>query len=69
MDAIQTVELNDVQKELVLEGLRYVRSARKLAFRDPLGSPDQQRESELVEVAQLINRLNGTETNSNTARV
>ncbi|MFO1021986.1 MAG: hypothetical protein U0903_15030 [Planctomycetales bacterium] len=69
MDAIQTVELNDMQKELVLEGLRYVRSARKLAFRDPLGAPDQQRESELVEVAQLISRLNGTETNSNTARV
>lgn len=64
MDATQILELNPSQKELILEGLRYVRSSRKLAFRDPLAPPDQQREAELTQVAQLINRLNGTQASN-----
>jgi hypothetical protein len=55
-----TVELTKHQRDLVLQGLRYVRSSRRLEFRDPLAPPDEQRESELREVAILMGQLEGT---------
>lgn len=51
------VELNKHQRDLLLEGLRYIRSTRRLAFRDPLAAPDAQRESELREIAGLMGQL------------
>jgi hypothetical protein len=41
----------------VLEGLRYIRSARRLAFRDPQAPPDEKRESELREIVELMGQL------------
>lgn len=57
MDSL-TLELTGSQKDLVLEGLRYVRSSRKLGFRDPLAPPDEQREADITTVQGLISRLN-----------
>lgn len=51
------LELSTQQRDLVLEGLRYIRSARKLAFRDPLAPPDQKRESELAQIAEIMGQL------------
>lgn len=55
-----TVELTKLQRDLVLQGLRYVRSSRRLEFRDPLAPSDEQREAELREVAILMGQLEGT---------
>ncbi len=51
------LELNTQQRDLVLEGLRYIRSARRLAFRDPLAPPDAKREAELSQIAELMGQL------------
>ena len=51
------LELNVQQRDLVMEGLRYIRSARRLAFREPLAPPDAKRESELREIAELLAQL------------
>jgi hypothetical protein len=57
MDSTLTVELTDHQRKLLLEGLRFVRSQRKLEFRDPLAEPSQERETDLRQVTQLMDRL------------
>jgi len=59
MDSVLTLELNGTTKDLILEGLRYVRSSRKLAFRDPLAPPDEQREADICAVQNLIKQING----------
>jgi len=61
MDSQLTLELTGFQKELVLEGLRYVRSSRKLGFRDPMAPQDEQRELDIVTVQNLISQINGQE--------
>jgi hypothetical protein len=57
MDSTLTVELTEHQRKLLLEGLRFVRSNRKLEFRDPLAAPSVERETDLRQVAQLMDRL------------
>lgn len=57
MDTALTLELSNSQKELVLEGLRYVRSSRKLGFRDPLAPPDEQRELDISTAESLISHI------------
>ena len=59
MEANLNVQLTSEQRALVLEGLRFVRSSRKLAFRDPLAPPDAQSESDLQAVTALMERLHG----------
>lgn len=54
------LELNTQQRDLVLEGLRYIRSARRLAFRDPMGPPDEKRESELRQIAELMGQIDSS---------
>ncbi|RPI89329.1 MAG: hypothetical protein EHM42_03190 [Planctomycetaceae bacterium] len=51
------LDLNSKQRDLVLEGLRYIRSARRLAFRDPLAPPAEKRASELREIVELMGQL------------
>ena len=58
MDSAVTLELSRSQKDLILEGLRFVRSSRKLGFRDPLAAPDEQREHDITTVQNLISRIN-----------
>jgi len=53
-------ELSEEQRALVMEGLRYIRSARRLAFRDPLAPPDEKRESELRLIGELMGRFEAT---------
>ena len=54
------LELTRQQRDLVLEGLRYIRSARRLAFRDPLAPPDEQRNTELRVIGELMGQLDPT---------
>lgn len=51
------VALTPEQRDLLLEGLRFVRSSRRFEFRDPRAPADPAREHDLREVASLISRL------------
>jgi hypothetical protein len=53
------MELSTRERELILEGLRYVRSSRRFEFREPLAPPDPRRENDLKDIAELTNRLEG----------
>lgn len=57
MDSVLSLELSPDQLELLQEGLRYVRSSRKLALREPLAPPDAQREADLRQIKQLMDQL------------
>jgi hypothetical protein len=57
MDAILNLEITDAQRDLLVEGLRFVRSARKLAFRDKFNNPYPNTGTELSEVSALMERL------------
>jgi hypothetical protein len=57
MDANVTLEITDAQRNLLVEGLRFVRSARKLAFRDKFNNPYPNTTVELTEVTELLERL------------
>lgn len=57
MSENQTVELTSNQRELLLEGLRYLRSSRRFEFREPLAPPDPRREEDLKKIATLMNQL------------
>lgn len=51
------LEISEAQRELLVEGLRYVRSARKLSFRDKFNNSYPKSAEELSDVAELIERL------------
>ena len=52
-----TLELTPHQRDLVLEGLRYIRSARRYAFREPSAGRDDRRESDLRLIGELMGQL------------
>ena len=54
------LDLTPQQRDLLLEGLRYVRSSRRLSFRDPLHPEDAQRDNDLREIAGLMGQLEPT---------
>lgn len=57
MNENQMVELTNNQRELLLEGLRYLRSSRRFEFREPLAPPDPRREDDLRKIATLMDQL------------
>lgn len=66
-----TVELTPQQRELVLEGLRFVRSARRYEFREASEPADPRRDNDLRTIAELVTQLDpaaGSARPSNTPR-
>jgi len=61
MNDLLHLELTDRQRELLLRGLRFVRSSRMLEIRDSSDITDDQRKDELGELRQLSEML-GTNT-------
>lgn len=51
------IELNKHQRELILEGLRYLRSSRRFEFRPTSAPPDPRRENDLQEIAGLMQHM------------
>lgn len=47
------IELNDRQRDLLLRGLRFVRSSRTLGFRETQDITEEERQEELREIAAL----------------
>ena len=57
MNDLLHLELTDRQRELLLRGLRFVRSSRMLEIRDSSDITDDQRKDELGELRQLSDML------------
>ena len=62
-DAI-SVDLDPQERDILLRGLRHVRSSIALAVCDPTPESNLQREEDLQQVEDLIARLSGTQTKS-----
>ena len=54
------LELNKNDREVLLRGLRYVRSSVMLEFREPSPRDTEQRRSQLQQIASLVEQLDGT---------
>jgi hypothetical protein len=52
-----TLELTQHQRDLVLEGLRYIRSSRRYEFREPSAGRDERRENDLRTISDLMGQL------------
>jgi hypothetical protein len=52
-----TLELTEHQRDLVLEGLRYIRSARRYEFRETSAGRDERREADLRMISELMGQL------------
>lgn len=59
MSECMNVELTADQREVLLQGLRYVRSSLMLDIRDPDATVDAERDDRLRNVAALVDQLNG----------
>lgn len=57
MSEYVNLELTKEQRDLLLDGLRFVRSARALEVRDPKPGEDLTRKAELSEVDELVGLL------------
>lgn len=60
MSELTHLELNDRQRELLLRGLRYVRSSRMLEIRETPDKDEEERASELTEIRHLVAMLEPT---------
>jgi len=69
MNAALHLELNDRQRELLLRGLRFVRSSRMLEMRDQSDLTDAERAAELSEIRQLAELLDIKKRKSEPAKV
>ena len=56
--------INQKQRELLLEGLRYIRSCRRFEFRPTSAGPDPKREGDLKIIAELMQQLEVDSDNS-----
>jgi len=59
MSDLMSLELNKEQREVLLQGLRYVRSSIMLNVEEPTPSYVAERNTRLREVSDLSNLLNG----------
>lgn len=59
MNAELHLELSPHQQEIVLRGLRFVRSAVALEMVDPTPETDASRQKQYAEIAEIENLLNG----------
>lgn len=69
MSSQLTIDLDDKQRETILCGLRYVRSAIMLDIHDPDPDVDAARAGELREIARLVEQLGGVKSKGETADV
>jgi hypothetical protein len=69
MSETMSVGLTEDQREILLRGLRFVRSAVALEVYDSTPETDAQRSSKLREIRQLAEYLEGSRPAGTTARV
>lgn len=64
MSEIISVDLDHQERDILLRGLRHVRSSIALAVCDPTPESTRQRDEDLQNVEDLIARLNGSQKQS-----
>ncbi len=69
MSETLSVGLTEDQREILLRGLRFVRSAVALEIYDPTPESDAERSSKLREIRQLAEYLEGARPAGTAARV
>lgn len=69
MSTSLNVELSDRQRDLLLRGLRFVRSSRMLEFREMSEITDDERKVELNEIRMLAEILDRKSVKGETAKV
>lgn len=69
MSDTKHVELTKNQRDVLLQGLRYVRSSIMLEMRDPTPEDTATRSTQLREIARLVEQLNGNAPTPTTADV
>ena len=69
MSETQSVDLTKQQQELLLQGLRYVRSSTLLNICEPSPEVEENRKNRLQEIAGLVEQLNGSQPANTTAGV
>ena len=60
MSETLTVGLTKDQREMLLQGLRFMRSSVLLDLRDPTPEADEDRRAQLQKIESLSEQLNGT---------
>lgn len=63
------VGLSESQRELLLRGLRYVRSSVMLEVADPTPEFEAERTDQLLQISNLVSRLNSASPPRETAKV
>ncbi|MGE3314818.1 MAG: hypothetical protein AB7O26_06835 [Planctomycetaceae bacterium] len=63
------VGLNETQRELLLRGLRYVRSSVMLEVADPTPEFEAERSNQLQQISTLVSRLNSASPPREAAKV
>ena len=63
------VGLTETQRELLLRGLRYVRSSIQLNVQDPTPGIEAERTERLHEVSELVDQLSGAHPPREAAKV
>ena len=61
MSETQSIDLTKQQQELLLRGLRYVRSSILLDICEPSFEVEENRKNHLQEIAGLVDQLNGSQ--------
>ena len=61
MDETLTVELTKEQRNLLLRGLRFIRSSVLLDMREPCSQVDELRAEQLQEIGSLVEQLRGSQ--------
>jgi hypothetical protein len=69
MSETMNVGLTDQQREILLRGLRFVRSAVALEFREPSPEVDNDRAVQYRTIGELVAQLEGARPAPSTSRV
>jgi hypothetical protein len=69
MSETLTVGLTNQQREILLRGLRFVRSAVALEIREPSAEVDADRATQMREIGRLVEQLEKTQSAGAAARV
>ena len=69
MSETLTVGLTNQQRDLLLRGLRFVRSAGALEIREPSPEVDADRATQMREIGRLVEQLEDTRSAGAAARV
>ena len=69
MNQSETVELTQRQRQMLLDGLSYIRNSIRLEMRDPTPDYLVERDENLKEVASLVDCLNGQPALNSAAHV